>query len=191
MGAEKLLSVACLRNGVVAFPLQKFWSIAVVDRAVVVVSALEHFPVIESVVTFGRNKGQTFGAVEMPFADVTSVVTGRAKNFCKRGDVGGKPCVVQKHAMGGGALPGHDGGACWTADRDASDCVDEPNALLLEPVEVRSFGVWVAGKAEGLRAPLIRKNKEDVWVRRTIGGKGREGDGADCECQREWGEPSL
>ena len=79
--AQVRLGVAGLGQGVVAFPHEPLVRVAgIVRRAVVVVGAFEHLPVLEALPPLGRNIARAAAAIDVPLADIGRVVAARAES---------------------------------------------------------------------------------------------------------------
>src|SRR5438046_3022684 len=81
MITQILLGVASLSDGIVPFPKQSFIRISVVIGMVIIVSAFLSLPIFKSLPPFWWNKTRTAITVQMPFANVSSIITCRAQDL--------------------------------------------------------------------------------------------------------------
>ena len=151
--------------GVVAFPAM--WSRIVAEVVVgvlVVVRAFEPFPPLEPETAFRWNEGIAAIAVDMPFADVGSMIAGVAQAFGQERSFiePVETLVVDHHAVAMRVNTGHQRCPIRTAYGATGDRVAEVAARGREPVKVRCGYIRVAGVTESLSAPLVRENKDKI-----------------------------
>ena len=155
-----------LRNGVVAVPPQPFRRVPIVEGPQVVVGAVGGSPEAEPLAARARRRERApTVAVQVPLADVRGVVAGVAEDGAEGRPVGGKPHVVEEHAVGERILAGEHRGAPRGTDGNAGDRRVEHHPLRRQAVHRRGLdgGSLVACRT---RAVLVGEDEDDVGVSR-------------------------
>ena len=136
--------------------------------------AFAHLPIVEAEPgRFGDVSetplGLSFGAaVDVPLADVTGRVTRLPETAAQRRARRLQLDIVHHQAMARGILAGHQRAPIRAAHREAGDGVDEVKRLARQGVDDGRPGVGVAAVAEGLGAPLVDENEDDIGPADTL-----------------------
>ena len=162
MAAEIIAGLMRLGHGVITGPFPFVRGIGIVKGVGVVVRAFERLPVVEALTAFARDKVGTPVTVQMPFADVARVIASGLQNLGEGRRIGMERDVIEKDTVRQWPLSGQQRRPGGRADRQASDGVDETDALRREAVEVGGFDVRITRESERLRAPLVGQDDQDV-----------------------------
>ena len=95
---------------------------------------------------------------------VISLVMGVETTEAQRGGGGIQQHVVHEYPVGERVLPRQERRPVRRANRHARHGIAHVEALRRQPVEGGGVGVGVAGKAKGLRPPLIYEHVHDVGL---------------------------
>ncbi len=152
-----------LSLGVISFPEKGFRGIGIVQGMVVVVGAFEAAPDPEAEAIFGRDVTGSSAAVEMPFADPKRIVIRGVEMVGQRaaGHMSER-LIVDDDPVGKGVSAGEERGAVWAADRTTAHRVGKSDCLCGEGIGAGRFRIWISGVSEGLGAPLVGEDEEDM-----------------------------
>ena len=127
-------------------------------------SALQHLPVIKALTPFLWNIGRPAMSIEMPFADISGIITGFFIHFCNRDRLAVEAEIIQEKPVGQRILPGHQRSAIWRTDRAGRDSIAYIYTLPGHLIQIggHSFKIGIAGIVCGLRPPLIGQHINNI-----------------------------
>ncbi len=139
----------------------------IVMRPLVIMTALEPFPPVESQPTLRRHERISPLPVDMPLTDVRRPVPGLAETLGEKRSVVPliQALVIHHQPVTMRVDAGQQRAAVRGTDRATGDRVGEAQVLAGKPVDVWRLDVRVTGITERLRAPLVGEDEQQVgWT---------------------------
>ena len=159
MLTDVLARIFRLREGIVSGPCFERRIIAgVICGVLIIMSAFQNLPVIESLSSLWGDIAGTTVAVHMPFADIGRLIAARFENLADALLVWREWHIVHKHACGSGKAAGQEGCSCRGTDWRCANGVGEVERFRGQAVYIGCDGVRVAVITSCFGTPLVGQN---------------------------------